>query len=108
MVCFLPRYVTDDGKVKVIDVDFAPKHKGYTNQFSVKIIETLQLIRVQSTVAKLFQTTPYIVRSIMNDAVDSALEHRGNVNDLQNVSLDEKAYTKGHRYATILIDSDND
>jgi len=108
IVCSLPRYVTDDDKVKVIDVSFAPKHKGYTNLFARKIIETLQLIRVQSTVAELYQTTPYIVRSIMEDAVDRALEHRGDVNDLQNVSLDEKAYTKGHKYATILINSDKD
>jgi len=28
--------------------------------------------------------------------------------DFKNVSLDEKAYTKGHKYASILIDSDKD
>jgi len=44
----------------------------------------------------------------MEDAVDRALEHRGDVNDLQNVSLDEKHYTKGHKYATILIYSNKD
>ncbi len=108
LVCSLPRYITDDGKVKIIDVSFAPKHKGYTNLFATKIIETLQLIRVQSTVAELFQTTPYIVHSIMEDAVDRVLKYRGEVNNLQNVSLDEKSYTKRHKYATILIDSDKD
>lgn len=40
--------------------------------------------------------------------VDSALEQRGFITDFKNVSLDEKAYAKGHQYASILIDTDND
>jgi transposase len=42
----------------------------------------------------------------MESAVESGLEKRGLVKDFKNISLDEKAYTKGHHYATILIDSD--
>ena len=86
--CSLPRYLNSEGKVVTIDVDFAPKSRKYTNKFSSNVILFLKEIRVQSTVAKLLNTTPYIVRSIMEDAVDKALINRGLVTDFKNVSLD--------------------
>jgi transposase len=106
--CSLPRYVNSQGKVTTIDIPFAPKSRSYTNKFSQHAILYLQIVRVQNTVANLLKTTPYIVRSIMEDAVEKALEERGFVTDFKNVSLDEKAYKPGHEYATILIDSDKD
>jgi transposase len=106
--CALPRYVNSESKVVTIDIDFAPKLKGYTNKFSSNVIKFLKEIRVQNTVAKLLNTTPYIVRSIMESAVEKALLERGFVKDFKNVSLDEKAYKPGHEYATILIDSDKE
>ena len=80
----------------------------YTYLFADHVITTLQEVKVQQTVANILGTTPYIVRSIMENAVDKALDARGDVTDLRNVSLDEKAFRKGHNYATILIDSDKD
>ncbi len=74
IVCSLPRYVDDNGKVKVIAVSFASKGKGYTRLFSQKIIEYLLLVKDQKTVATLFQTTPYIVSSIMEKAVENGLD----------------------------------
>jgi len=108
LVCQLPRYINEQGKPKVIDISFAPKNKGYTHLFAQWIIKSLQIIRVQKTVADLFQTSSHIVRSIMNNAVENALKNRGEINDFENVSIDEKAYTKGHKYSSILIDSDKD
>lgn len=108
LVCKLPRYVDRDKKVKTFEPKFAPKGCGYTHLFAKAIIDTLQHVRVQKTVADLFQTTPYIVRSIMENAVEKGLEVRGLVTNLVNVSIDEKAYAKGHEYATILIDSDKE
>lgn len=102
----LPRYIAENGKPKVIDINFAPPQKGYTHLFAREIIYALKKVRVQSTVADLFNTTDYIVRSIMESAVENRLEERGLVKDFKNISLDEKAYTKGHHYATILIDGD--
>jgi transposase len=108
LVCSVPRYRSTDGKVKLIDISFASKSRSYTNKFSQHVIAFLKEIRVQSITSKLLNTTPYIVRSIMEDAVENALEKRGLVTDFKNISLDEKAYKPGHEYATILIDSDKD
>jgi transposase len=88
-----------------MNVSFADRGKSYTRLFSAHVIEALQEIKVQQTVSKLLHTSPYIVRSIMEDAVTKALDARGAVTDLLTVSLDEKAFKKGHNYATILIDS---
>ena len=60
VVCSLPRYVDDNGEVKVIDASFASKVKGYTHLFSQKIIESILLAKVQKTVAILLQSTPHI------------------------------------------------
>ena len=108
IVCRLPRYIDSVGKIKTIEASFAEKGKSYTNLFAAHVIFALQEIKVQHSVANLFHTTPYIVRSIMENAVNDALEACGDITDLQTVSLDEKSFKKGHNYATILIDSQND
>jgi len=108
LICSLPRYINSDGKATTIEIPFAPKSKSYTHKFSESVILYLQTIRVQNTVAKLLQTTSYIVRSIMEESVNKALETRGFVTDFKNLSLDEKAYKQGHMYASILIDSDKE
>jgi transposase len=102
----LPRYVNSEGKVTTIDIGFAPKSRSYTHKFSQHVKIYLKQIRVQNTTAKLLNTTPYIIRSIMEDSVDNGLKERGFITAFKNVSLDEKAYKPGHEYATILIDSD--
>ena len=84
IACGLPRYVDDNGKVKVINVSFASKGKGYTRLFSQKIIASLLLVKVQKTVATPFQTSPYIVSSIMEKAVENGLDERGEINDFKN------------------------
>jgi transposase len=91
-----------------MEVSFAQKGKSYTRLFSAHVIESLQRIKVQNAVADLFCTTAYIVRSIMEEAVEKAVEARGDVTELTTISLDEKAFKEGHRYATILVDSKKD
>jgi transposase len=108
IVCRLPRYINSEGKVKVMESSFAEKGKSYTRLFSIQIIEALQQVKVQDTVANLFHTSSYIVGSIMENAVSKALKSRGNVTDLVTISLDEKAFSKGHKYATIVVDSKKD
>jgi transposase len=108
IVCKLPRYVDHESKVVTYSPHFAPRGRGYTHLFKQAAINLLQSIRVQSRVASILKTTPYIIRSIMDDAVQEALETRGYVTQFKNISIDEKSYAKGHEYATILMDSDKE
>lgn len=75
--CSLPRYINPEGKETTIDIEFATKSRSYTHKFSSYVVMCLKEIRFQNTAAKLLNTTPYIVRSIMEDSVDYGLEKRG-------------------------------
>jgi transposase len=108
LVCNLPRYKNEEGKVKTIEPNFAPKGKSYTHLFCKKAIELLQQIRVQQTVATLMNTSAHIIRSIMENYVEQQLALRKAVKNLTHISIDEKAFGKGHDYATILIDSNKE
>ncbi len=108
IICKLPRYIDEDSKVVTFIPKFAPKNRGYTHLFKQSAIQLLQDIKVQSKVASILKTTPYIIRSIMDDAVEQALEKRGYVTNFKNISIDEKSYAQGHEYATILMDSDKE
>lgn len=66
----MPWYIAEDGKPKVIDINFAPPQKGCTHLFAIEIVQALQKDWVQSTVVDLFDTTAYIVRSIMESSVE--------------------------------------
>ncbi len=107
--CFIksrtPRFVNKEGKAQIIPIPWADTRKGYTNLFAQHVIALLQLVQVQSKVALICSTTEYIVRNIMEDAVNKSLDKRGCVTNLERISIDEKAFTKGHEYASILIDS---
>jgi hypothetical protein len=65
---------------------------SFTNKFRQQTILCLQTVRVKNTVANLLKNTPYIIRSIMEDAVENALRCNGLITNFTNVSLDEKVY----------------
>ncbi|HEU0227558.1 MAG TPA: ISL3 family transposase [Arachidicoccus soli] len=108
LIAKLPRYKDKDGKIKTYKPNFSPPGRSYTNFFRSATIQLLQKIKVQNTVAEIMRTTPYIVRSIMEDAVEQGMINRGEVIHFNNISIDEKAYTRGHHYATIIMDSDKE
>lgn len=105
ILCNTPRYVDKDNVVKVVPVPWADSRKGYTTLFASQVVSMLQLVQVQSKVAVICQTTDYIIRSIMETTVNKAIEEGGIVDDFKHISIDEKAYAKGHEYATILMDA---
>jgi transposase len=80
---------------------------SYTRAFYYAIISALQKVQVQQTVANLFKTSRYTVRVIMNKAVEIGLENRLPVKLLTSISIDEKAFERGHNYATIMIDNNS-
>lgn len=108
LIAKLPRYKDIDGKIKTYKPNFSPPGRSYTHFFRHATLSLLQKIRVQNTVAEIMKTTPYIVRSIMEDAVELGMINRGEALQFKNISIDEKAYTRGHNYATIIIDSDKE
>src|SRR3954452_7897565 len=70
IICKTPRYVTANKEVKIVEVPWAESRKGYTNLFATQVIAILQLVQVQGKVAVICQTSDYIIRSIMESAVN--------------------------------------
>jgi transposase len=106
IVCKVPRYKNEQGEVKTLSVPWAERHQGYTHLFSDYVIELLQGVQVQSTVAKLAKTTARIVGCIMKRSVERGMERRGEIKNLKHISFDEKSIAKGQEYASILIDAE--
>jgi len=102
--CSVPRFVNTGGQVRIVPVPWSDSRKGYTNLFSAQVVAMPQLVQVQSKVAVICQTSDYIIRRIMGDAANKAIEQRGVVDDLEYISIDGKAFARGHDYASIPID----
>ena len=66
-------------------------------------IGILQMTRCQSRTAKILRLNPGQVHDLMNRAVKRGLSRR-NLEDVKHVSLDEKAFQRGHVYGTVAVD----
>ena len=106
--CSLPRYIDENGNPKVIPVVFSPPGKSYTYDFMNEALSLLKLNKVVRKTAIILRTTPYIITSIMEDFVEKGLQKRGFVENLSQISIDEKAHRRGHEYATIVMDTRHD
>jgi transposase len=98
-----PRGKTYKGNVVKIPVPFADSRVSFSYLFEVKVIKTLELSKNQTATAKYLNTTFEIIHHIMERAVNRGLNKR-NLEDLTDISLDEKSVFDGHNYITILSD----
>lgn len=98
-----PRAKTSQGDVIKIPVPFADSRVSFTYLFEVKAIETLELSKNQTHTAKYLRTTFEVIHNIMKRGVDRGLQKR-NLDDLTDLSIDEKSVFNGHNYITILSD----
>ena len=108
--CFLnfriPRVKNNEGQIRNINLTFIDERVCFTHLFENKILEALLMSKNQSKTADFFDCSFDIVHSIMCRGVNRGLERRKLVN-LEALSLDEKSYSNGHNYLTILSDPIN-
>ena len=108
--CRVPRYLENrEGEksgIKTLGVPWAEPYVSYTKLFAIFVLQVLHAIKEQKTTAQICKTSEIIVRTIMDNAVEKALEVRGYATDLKHVSIDEKSFGQGHQYASILIDAE--
>ena len=93
------------GGIKTMPIPWAEPYVSYTRLFAIFLIQILQSVKEQKTTAQICKTSEIIVRKIMDNVVESALEIRGYETYLTHISLDEKSFGEGHKYASILIDA---
>jgi transposase len=101
-----PRAKLSTGDIKVIPVSFSDERVSFSFDFESKVIETLELSKNQSKTAQYLNTSFEIVHHIMERAVNRGVIRRS-LDGLKTLSLDEKSYSNGHNYFTVLSDPTN-
>ena len=107
ITCRLPRAKSPTGKIITIDPPWASSHQRYTTLFERWTIDLLKATKNQTKTAELLDCGFNVINRIMHASTSRGLERR-RVADHQyaHLSLDEKAFKKGHHYVSVLSDPD--
>ena len=101
--CRLPRVKVADGKVKTLSPPWADKHERYSFLFECAVINLLLATKNQTQTAHLMRCSFDVINRIMHTATGRGLDRRKQDKEVfEDVSIDEKSFQKGHKYATIL------
>ena len=102
----IPRVKNDNSEVTIMKLDWASSRVSYSYLFEIKIIEALLMSKNQTKTADFFDTTFDIVHGIMLRAIERGLLNR-TLDDTYVLSIDEKSFSSGQQYITILSDPIN-
>jgi len=103
----LPRVKTIDGKVKTMFPPWADKNERHSYLFERAVIDLLLATKNQTQTTKLMRCSFDVVNRILHNATKRGMERRkGEKGKLKRVGIDEKSFRKGHRYASILSDTE--
>jgi len=105
LVCSLPRVECPIDGVRVAKAPWAEPNSRFTLLFERFAITVLQATSVQSRAAKLLRLSPDQVHYVMHRAVKRGLDRRPVDQVIQTLGLDEKNYSAGQKYATVLTDT---
>ena len=95
-----------DGKIEEVAVPWADRYQRYTKLMGQAVIMWLQACGNVDKVAATMRLDWQTVNRIMERAVERGLLRRKN-EPISKVGVDEKSFRKGHVYASILNDLDN-
>jgi transposase len=103
--CRIPRVKCKDGKVRQVSLDWADKHDRHTYQFEFRVIDLLLATKNQSKTASFLDCSFRLVNRVMHRCTERGMQRR-KLRDLpiEHISIDEKSFKKGHKYATVLSD----
>lgn len=105
--CFLnariPRVKHETKGVRNISLKWVDERVSFSYLFESRVIEALLMSKNQTKTAEFFDTSFDVIHSIMIRGVERGLLRR-NLDGVQAVSLDEKSFSNGHNYLTILSD----
>jgi transposase len=102
----IPRVRNGQNEVRNIALKWADERVSFSYLFEIRVIEALLMSKNQTKTAVFFDSTFDIIHSIMKRAVKRGLVRR-NLDGISAISLDEKSFSNGHNYLTILSDPIN-
>lgn len=102
--CRVPRVQSSAG-VNTIEVPWSSASQRYTKAFESWTIRLLQATKNQTKTAQLLRCKFDVVNRILHRSVERG-ERRRKLRGISHVSVDEKAIHRGHKYATVVSDSE--
>ena len=102
----IPRVKNGKLGVRNIVLKWADERVSFSYLFECRVIEALLMSKNQTKTAEFFDSSFDIVHNIMKRAVERGLIRR-NLDGITTISLDEKSFSNGHNYLTILSDPIN-
>lgn len=103
VVAQIPRGNCDEHGIKQLTVPWAEPHSRFTKAFEEWMIQVLETTRSQVRTARLTRTSANQVHDVMHRAVNRGLARR-RLHQMSHLSVDEKSFQKGHKFATIVCD----
>ena len=104
LIARLPRIQCGEHGVVTIEAPWSSPNSRFSNLFERQAIEVLTACKVQSQAARLLRISSDQVHHIMERSVLRGLARRDATAVHRHLSIDEKSFQKGHRYATVLSD----
>jgi transposase len=98
----IPRVKDKDGKVKSVPVYWAEEKERHTYLFEKRVIDELLATKNQTNTSEILDCGFNVVNRIIHLASKRGLERRNKDHTYTQLSIDEKAYKKGHHYVTVL------
>lgn len=95
-----------DGKIEEVAVSWAERYQRYTRQFEQQVIMWLKACGNVSKVAECLNLHWQTVDRIMKRAVERGLMKRDH-QIIRHIGIDEKSFRKGHVYASVMNDLEN-
>jgi transposase len=99
--CKVPRVKSSKG-VNTIKVPWADNYERHTYLFERLTIDLLKATKNQTQTAHLLRCGFNVVNRVIHLSVERGMERRPKDVAFTNLSLDEKAFKKGHQYVTVL------
>lgn len=103
VVARIPRSNCSNDGVKQVEIPWAGSKSRFTRAFEEWTIKVLELTKSQVRTSRLLGLSADQVHDIMHRAVNRGLALR-KLAQIDHVSVDEKSFQRGHRFATIVCD----
>lgn len=100
----IPRVKSKDGSIASVKTPWASEGNRHTFLFEILVIDWLLATKNQTKTAQMLRCGFNLVNRIIHSASQRGMERRDKNTVYEQLSLDEKAFQKGHNYVTVLSD----
>lgn len=100
----IPRIKSKDGTIESVKTPWASEGNRHTFLFEILVIDWLLATKNQTKTAQMLRCGFNLVNRIIHTSCQRGIERRDKNTIYKQLSLDEKAFQKGHQYVSVLCD----